>query len=252
MLLMDQYNTPALVARIVNYGEADRICALITRDHGKISVLARGARRSRKRFGGALSLFVIGDAAIKARTRGDLSLLEHFDSLEDLALAISGDVIKVAHGSYLLELAREMWPEDQPEQGAFELLCAALRALAGHQPSPPLLRAFELQFLAAMGLTPCLDRCVACGEKPDDDGPTLFNLHRGGILCNRCDPHGWPLSPKARCYLLNQGRIPMEEAAAATPEVQTAREARDLMLDVVRHHLGKDLKSLEFIMKLRG
>lgn len=248
---MDRYVTPALVARSVNYGEADRICALITRDRGKISVLARGARRSRKRFGGALSLFVIGEAAVKARSRGDLSLLEQFDSLEDLAPGISSDVVKVAHGSYLLELSRELWPEDQPDPGAFEILCEALRTLAGCSPSPPLLRAFELQFLEAMGLTPCLDRCVACGLEPEQT-PVLFNLHRGGILCHRCDPHGWPLSQEARRHLLDLSRTPLAEAAHAAPGRQAAREARDLMLDVVRYHLGKDLKSLEFITKLRG
>ena len=248
---MERYNTPALVARTVNYGEADRICALLTRDRGKISVLARAARRSRKRFGGALSLFVIGDAAVKTRARGDLSLLERFDSLEDLAPGISGDVIKVAHGSYLLELARELWPEGQPEPAAFELVCEALRALTRCPPSPPLLRAFELQYLEIMGLSPCLDRCVACGRDPGEE-QTLFNLHRGGILCRRCDPHGWPLPHPARRYLVEMGRLPLADAAAAAPEPRTAQPARDLMLDVVRHQLGKDLKSLEFITQLRG
>ncbi len=248
---MEQYNTPALVARTVNYGEADRICSLLTRDRGKISVLARAARRSRKRFGGALSLFVIGDAAVKSRARGDLSLLERFDSIEDLAPGISGDVVKVAHGSYLLELARELWPEDQPEPAAFELVCEALRALAANPPSPPLLRAFELQCLEIMGLSPCLDRCVACGRDPGEQG-TLFNLHRGGVLCRSCDPQGWPLPHAARSFLVQMGREALASAAVATPARDTAHQARDLMLDVVRHHLGKDLKSLEFITQLRG
>ena len=248
---MERYNTPALVARSVNYGEADRICALITRDRGKISVVARSARRSRKRFGGALSLFVIGDATVRSRARSDLSLLERFDSLEDLAPGISADVVKVAHGSYLLELARELWPEGQPELRAFELLCDALRTLSRRPPSPPLLRAFELQFLEAMGLSPCLDRCVACGRDPGESD-TLFNLQRGGVLCQRCDPHGGSLPHEARRYLLALGRAPMEQAATATTESKTARQARDLMLAVVRHHLGRDLKSLEFIAKLRG
>jgi len=248
---MERYNTPALVARTVNYGEADRICALLTRDRGKISVLARAARRSRKRFGGALSLFVIGDAAVRARSRGDLSLLERFDSLEDLAPGISGDVVKVAHGSYILELARELWPEDQPEPAAFELVCEALRSLASDPPSPPLLRAFELQLLEAMGLNPCLDRCVACGEDPGEV-TTLFNLHRGGILCGDCDPHGWPLSHEARRHLVDLARIPLAEASGVSVDKRDAWQARDLMLEVVRHQLGKDLKSLEFIAKLRG
>ena len=249
---MLSYNTPALVARVVNYGEADRICTLLTRSHGRISVLARAARRSRKRFGGALSLFIIGEAAVRQRRSGDLSLLERFASLEDLAFGISSDVVKVAHGSYLLELARELWPEDQPDEWAFELLCEALRALAAHPPSPSLLRAFELQFLEAMGLCPCLDRCVACGRAPGQRSPVLFNLHRGGILCRRCDPRGANLGQDARQHLLQLARAPIPAAVDQQAPRAAARESRELMLQVVRHHLGKDLKSLEFITKLRG
>ena len=248
--------TPALVARSVDYGEADRICSLLTRDLGRVSALARSARRSRKRFGGALSLFVIGDATLKP-SRGDLLALERFDALQDLAPGIGGDVIKVAHGSYMLELARELWPEGQADADAFDLLCDGLRAVADNPPSPPLLRGFELQLLQAMGLAPCLDRCVSCGTAealaaPGNHGQVVFNLHRGGIVCPACTPSGTALDPAAHELLLGLSRTPLHRCPDAIASAAHARQARDLMLTVVRHQLGKDLKTLDFILKLRG
>jgi DNA repair protein RecO (recombination protein O) len=244
--------TAALLARTVDYGESDRICDLLTATVGKVSALARGGRRSRKRFGGALSLFVIGEATLRpGRGSGRLLTLERFDAREDLASAISGDLVKVAHGSYMLELARELWPPHQPEPDGFELICQALRVLAREQPSPSLLRAYELQLLVGAGLDPCLDRCVSCGGQRLGD-PILFNAHRGGVVCPDCGPRGWPLSPGARSGLISLARMPLAQAAVQRPEREAALQMRDLMLLWVRHQLGRDLKTLQFIEQLRG
>jgi DNA repair protein RecO (recombination protein O) len=257
---VDRIQTPALLARSVDYRDADRICTLLTRAQGKISALARGARSSRRRFGGALSLFVIGDASLRpARRGGELLTLECFDALEDLAPRIASDAVKVGHGSYILELARELWPPAQPEEAAFELVCDALRTLAGSGPDPALLRAYELQLLGAIGLAPALDRCVGCGAAAAD--PVRVNIARGGILCADCGP-GLPLSVAAHAVLLRLQRAPLGRAsalaagdppAALSPgTVSPMREARDVMQLVLRQVLGKDLRSVEFLAQLAG
>jgi len=231
----------------VDYGEADRICTLLTPDLGKVSALARSARRSRKRYGGALSLFVIGEATLAPPRRGELMLLERFDAVEDLAPAISADVIKVAHGSYVLEVTRELWPPEQPDRPCFDLVCATLRLLAARPPSPSLLRAFELRLLAAVGLAPALDRCVRCEGEAFEGG--WFDLGRGGVLCPACGPGGQPLSPEAHRTLQQLAHAPLEQAADLA-QGGVAAETRAVMLATVRHHLGKDLRSLQFLLQL--
>lgn len=241
-----------MVARRVDYGEADRICTLLTASLGKVSVLARSARRSRKRFGGALSLFVIGKATVKEPARGDLHLLERFDSIEDLGPGIASDVVKMAHGSYILEVTRELWPAAQPEPECFELVCEALRVLASQQSaSPSLLRAFELKLLSAVGLEPSLDRCVRCGSDRLGD-PLVYNVHQGGLICAACGPQGWPMSLEIQGALLRARDMPLDEAAGTSQPQQVARQMRDLMLLTMRHHLGKELRSLEFLIQLSG
>ena len=71
--------TAAIVLRTVDYGEADRVVTLFTRDHGKLSALARGARKSVKRFGAALGLFGVGEAVLVDKPNVELATLERFD-----------------------------------------------------------------------------------------------------------------------------------------------------------------------------
>ena len=246
---MERVTTAALLARAVDYGEADRVCTLLCEDLGKVSALARSARRSRKRFGGALSLFVVGEATLAPPRRGELLSLERFDARQDLSGRISADLVKTAHGSYVLEVARELWPAAQPEPAAFALVCQTLAALADNPPSPALLRCFELSLLAVMGLAPLLEHCVGCGEVGFGEG--WFDLARGGALCQRCGPGDRPLPAEVRAMLLRLARLAPDEAAGLKQPAEVARSTRDLMLAVVRHHIGKELKSLEFLMQLR-
>ena len=79
---MSSLTTTAIVLRAVNYGEADRIVTLFGRDTGRLSALARGARKSQRRFAGGLSLCALGSAAIRERAGAELVTLERFDATE--------------------------------------------------------------------------------------------------------------------------------------------------------------------------
>ncbi|MCC6746540.1 MAG: DNA repair protein RecO [Deltaproteobacteria bacterium] len=243
--------TRALVARLVDYGEADRVCTLICEGPGKVSALARGARSSRRRFGGALGPFVLGEAALKTPRRGELWSVERFESLEDLGRGIAGDVVKLAHGSYVLELARELSPPGVPEPEVFALVLEVLRAFEGRPPSPTLLRCYELRLLEALGVAPELEACTVCGGAAEEE-PVAFSLRQGGVVCGRCSGEGLQVPGAALSLLRALRRAPAEAAARLQPEASAARGARELMLHVVRQHLTGELKSLAFITQLAG
>src|SRR4051812_35332974 len=99
---MQSVISDAIVVRVIDYGEADRVATLLTDAAGKVSALARGARRSRKRFA-ALELFARGEARIK-EGRGELWTFESFDVARGFP-HLSLDVTKVAHGAYACEVA---------------------------------------------------------------------------------------------------------------------------------------------------
>lgn len=243
--------TEALLARSVDYGEAHRICELLTRSHGRISVLARGARRSRRRFGGALSLFVISRATVKVVSGRELHTLERLECQRDLGGALAGQMAKMAHGSYIVELARELWPVEEPDPPRFELVCLALTTLAEAPASPALLRAYELQLLGSFGLAPNLQTCVRCGRKELSD-PCHFDVAGGGVVCGRCPAPNMPLPGEALAALRLLAQTPLPQAAGAVAHLGAEPRAtmQRLMLAQLRYHLGKDLKSLQFIGSL--
>ena len=247
--------TPALIARSVDYGETDRILTLLTETGGKISALARGARRSRKRFGAALSLFVLGRAELVApRREGALWRLERFEAMEDLGGRISVDLGRVTHGSYILEVTRELWPSEAHEPAIFGLVIEALRAVAATSPSPSLLRSFELGLLKEIGLAPSFDRCVDCGAVISDDapGPFGFSATSGGIICGGCGAHGWPLTAATRREAKVLTSMPPLDAAERQPDLAVARALREMLMLLIRHHVGRELHAWQFLSQMAG
>ncbi len=155
----------AFVVRMVDYRDSDRIVTLFTEDTGKVSALARGAKKSRKRFGAALSPYMLGRVKLKGSLHGgklptlsDIQPLEHFPN-------IGKDMIRLALAGYFAELCRETIPESNPEPGIFELLLEAHRIMNTGRPKRALVRAFELHLLTQLGFSPQLERCG--GSSPD-------------------------------------------------------------------------------------
>src|SRR3954466_9865297 len=100
-------STPAIVLRAVNYGEADRIVTLFGRETGRLTALARGARKSQRRFSGGLGLCSVGMAALRERPGADLMTFERFDVTESHA-ALGSDVALMAHAAYAAELVGKL------------------------------------------------------------------------------------------------------------------------------------------------
>lgn len=251
----------ALVLRRIDYGEADRVVTLLCRDGGKLSALARGARRSKRRFVG-LELYARGVARLRPG-RGELWTLEGFDVARGYP-HLTLDVARVAHAAYGCELVRELLPPHQTELRVFELLCTLLALLDGGVAlSPPAhLRAFELALLDALGFAPSFERCIACDADVGDgaEGPAHVDARRGGVLCGDCgaEQGARPLPEATRRLLARAQRLPLDEAAALldetptrpAPERATWDAAREVCSSLLAEHLSRPLKSLEFIAKL--
>jgi DNA repair protein RecO (recombination protein O) len=247
---MTRAKLTAIVLRAVDTGDADRVVTLLTRERGKVSAFARGARASRRRFGGSLEPFTLVTAEVRERSASDLLGLESVSALDAFG-GIRGDLARIACASYAAELARELVRDDQPHEDLFDLLAAYLAVLAAGPARPAALRAFELGALRAAGLAPRLDGCARCGAALAEDRPARFDPALGGALCLPCAPRGAPggpsLSPATAAALerLAAGGLP---AAAAEPLPPPAgREARDALGAFVEHHLGRRLQARRFL-----
>ena len=245
-----RFLTPAVVLRTVDYAEADRIVTLFTRDHGKLSAIARGARKSRKRFGAGLALFGVGHATLSERAGAELATLEAFDGARGFPGLVL-DVAKVAHGGYASELVRELVPPRQPEVALFDLLIEFFTWLDAHEARAETLRVLELKVLELVGLRPSLERCLRCdGDGGLDRDGQVFDVRRGGVVCGACHGDGRALSGEARRALLVAQALDLDEAAglALSPALNAA--CREALSALLTDHLGRPLKSVEFITKL--
>jgi len=185
---MPLHRTEAVIIRTMDYRESDRIVTFFTRDFGKVSGVARGARRSTKRFSGSLNLFChIVLQFFEKRSQNlvrvdDCDLLAHFNH-------IRLDVLKMAHMSYLVELILIMAPEKEKQQELFDELIKALNLFNKGQYSAQEALLEEMRFLALLGYAPHLSNCLSCEARIDSGRSFGFHPERGGLLCSRCADH---------------------------------------------------------------
>jgi DNA repair protein RecO (recombination protein O) len=253
----ESLTTEAIVLRSIAYGDADLIVTLYTRGRGRLSALARGARKSTRRFSGALGLFTVSSMQLRGRPGGELWTVHSAEPVRSFA-HLATDMGAFAHASYGTELARELTAAEQPDELVLDLLVELYQVLAEHGPSAQLLRVFELRLLGIIGLAPVLDRCVGCGTEAVDGRGVVLDSARGGVCCAACAALARqvgvrPLSGPARRILADAQAAPSLAAARGqSPNPEVAAEARDALLSIVLGHVDRPLRSLEFIAKVSG
>lgn len=238
--------------------ESDLLVVLYTATHGRVAAVARGARKSQRRFAGALQLLVLGRYQLGRRPRGELWGLDGAE-VEREFTQLASDVFAVAHASYVAEVVAGLLPAEMPDPHVLDLIVAFWESLAEGGPSPAALRVVELELLDVAGHKPALDACAACGETALELG-AMFDPTRGGAICKRCAATSRaagvrPLEPGTLAYLRAVAGAGSPSAARALdshPSVTTADRtaARDALVAMVTSLVGKPLKSLEYIAKL--
>ncbi|MCB9744945.1 MAG: DNA repair protein RecO [Alphaproteobacteria bacterium] len=235
----------AVVVGHVDYRDADRIVQLLTAPHGRISALARSARRSAKRFGGALDLGNRVDVMLRPG-RGDLW---HLDSAElaDGRPHMRQDLDRIALGAYCCELVASLARSEHPEPRLFGLLDVALMVLdaATTVPSACFRLGVEAKALTFSGMTPVLTRCAACGEDLGE-GPLVLDPGSGGVLHRRCGG-GAPITAEEAEALEDIRRTPLAELVDREPLACGAWLLHDLLV----WQTGRALKSKELLASLQ-
>ncbi len=177
--------SPAVVVRALDYGEADRIVTFVAPEAGRLTGIAKGAKKSRRRFGAALELFTLVSLTYFEKPAFELVRLEGAEILSTFPDA-RRDLTKIAHAAYLVEAAGRVVQPREPAHGVFRLLVETLREVDREPPDEGRLRAFELQLLALLGYHPELRRCARCRRPRPAEGRFRVSLRAGGLLCRRC------------------------------------------------------------------
>ncbi|GAB4260747.1 MAG: hypothetical protein Kow0092_09780 [Deferrisomatales bacterium] len=192
---MSAERTEALLLRATPYGEADLVAVLLSPCHGRVAALAKGARRSRRRFGGVLDYFNLLEVQVRPGRSG-LGRLLDADLLRTYA-AVRRDVEAYRTAGQMLEIAHLGSREGAGEEGWFGLVRGGLEALDGGGDPESLVAVFQVKALAVLGYGLDLDRCPRCGRPYPDDGYAHRPAVRSGaaVVCRACgDPRAPALS----------------------------------------------------------
>jgi len=249
---MAGFATEAVVLRVVAFGESDLVVQLLTRRAGRLTAIAKGARRSTRRFPGVLDLFNRLRVQVERPRRPAMARLEHA-RLVDAFLGLRADARRFALGCFLLELLDRLAPEGGPRRdldALFEFAASALAALERTRPDRRTRALLELRALAALGLQPELRACVRCARPLEGSAPIAFSVPEGGPLCTACERPGDAALAVHLGTLraLERGaRLPLERIERLALSAGALDEALRLLDRFQRFHLGVELRSAGFV-----
>lgn len=233
----------SFVLSSLDYGDNDRIASLFSLEHGRIRVFARGARKSRKRFGPALEPFARIEAEV--RIKDGLSSIHQADVLS-LYPGIRSDLARIALALYACELVDAITAEGQPYPRLFRLLAACFDRLETATATDDDRRFFEINLLNILGYRPSLESCSRCDTPFDERGAYL--LDHGEAVCRSCTAGGQPLyssTLKALASCLKTGTFGQIPFSA-----ETLQQGGSLLDDAIAAHTGRRLKSLDFLRQI--
>jgi DNA repair protein RecO (recombination protein O) len=188
----------AVVLKRLDYSESSQVVALYTRDHGKVRVIAKGARRSTgKRFKPGLELLEAGDVVFSVRHVGQESLAPLSEWAPDRAfLGLRERLDRLQAAQYAADATAHLTEDWDRHPALFESLEGILDALCDASDVILALCDYQRTLLEEVGLAPRLDGCVGCGLQVGGrgggdacfGGDVYFSSFEGGLLCRDCEP----------------------------------------------------------------
>ena len=236
------YRDHGIVLRTWKLGEADRIASLLTRTHGRVRAVAKGARKARSRFGGRVEPGVHLSLQLYAG-RGELDTITQVEAV-DAMTATRSDLQRLGRASVMLEVAGQVGPDREPNPALYHLLLGALRTL-DQQDRPLVVAGFLWKVMTQEGVQPALDECGGCGS---GDDLVAFDPAGGGVRCGRCRV-GIPLDAEALAVLraIGEGRL---RTVLDRPPSAVTRSVEQIALAAMEQHLERRLRAAGVVADL--
>ena len=240
----------AIVLRHADWGEADRLLWLFTRETGKVQGIAKGVRKPRSRKAGHLEPFTRVELLL-AYGR-DFPIVTQAEA-KDMYLSLREDLVRVGYASYVIELLDRFTYEEGENINLYRLLNETLSRL-NSEPQPAFaVRYYEIRLLDLVGFRPQLFHCVNCGEeiKAEDQ---YFSFEKGGVFCPNCgkkEPKVRPVSMQALKILRHFQRSKFIEAQRARLSAIVDLELENLMGYYLTFLLERGLNTPSFLRRVR-
>ncbi|NPV90249.1 MAG: DNA repair protein RecO [Firmicutes bacterium] len=254
---MGFYNTEALILKARDWGEADRLVTLFSRDKGKLVAVAKGLRKPQSKLRGGVQ--VLSRSELMLHTGRSLDRITGSQSIHGFDLGDSLD--KLTCGMYWADLLDRILPEREANPPIYELAMKSLAGLeasdSGRFPLEAFSLFFEWNLINLMGYQPCLDCCVLCREplEPEREREFNFSAGEGGLLCRSCSPGTdgrVRLTAPTLAILRRWSAISFNHFNRIAVSPASRQEINTVVESVLLYHLERDLPSRGFLNRLGG
>lgn len=240
----------AVVLRHSDYGEADRLLTIFTREQGKLRAIAKGVRKMQSRKAGHLEPFT--QVALMLAQGHDLWIVTQAEAIKSLQ-PLREDLTRIGYAGYVVELLDRFTYEEGQNWQLYQLLVETLKRLSQEEEAFVPVRYYEMRLLDLLGFRPMLFECALCGKtiQPEDQ---YFSAERGGVLCPDCSlkvNEVRPVSMDALRYMRHFQRSTYSEAKRADPGNDTRAEVEALLNYYLTYLLERNLNTPEFIRQIQ-
>ncbi|WP_240376599.1 DNA repair protein RecO [Bacillus piscicola] len=238
-----------IVLRTIAYGETNVILRLYTREAGKISLMARGAKKPKSKLRAIAQPLVYGMFLYYKST--GMSTLNQGDPIDSFRF-IREDLLKTAYASYMAELLDKVTEEKEINPYLFELFLRLIQHMNDDNDPEVLIRIFEIKMLAQAGIKPELNHCSRCRRT---EGTFSFSVKEGGFLCQLCqhtDPHRIHIQPRTVELLRTFYYLNIERLGEISLRPATKRELKLVLESYYEAYSGLHLKTKRFLQQMES
>ncbi len=239
-------NTDALVLRVTDTGESDRLVTLLTSEYGVLRAFANRAKKINSKMHGATQSLCYADFSIYKNRD---SYIVDDAVAKEVFFGLREDIEKLALAQYFCSLAAEIVPEMEPARDYLRVILNSLHLLEKQRRSNDFIKAVtELKFMAYSGFMPDLTACAVCENEPS--GEMFFNVDDGCVYCGGCSRGGEKINSTVLTAMRHVCASPIEKIYSFSLPTQDEKRFAYVCEKFLISQTGKKFKTLEFYKSL--
>ncbi len=242
-----------LVLRLIDYGETDQIARLFLKETGILSAIAKGIKKSQRRFPHHLEPFRLYNFKLSKKPTHDLYWIQSADQIASFD-GILTDIRKIALGHVLMELVLKGVREGPPQKNLYALLISLLQSLESCENIFNLWFYSEIHILRLLGFLPNFSTCHRCKRPLAKESSPCFDPVSGGLICPRCQKSasqkGTLLGAEALSALQFLTKAPLPSIARLKISEESRTTMADFLTEYITFHLERPLQSISFLKEV--
>jgi len=245
--------TRGLVLKVAGHGESDKIVTFYSPDIGRVTAIAKGAKRSKQRFVNKLEEFTLLGITYRPSRNGGLLFLSEAE-LENPFLSLRAIHERYVVAMLACELIIRFTSEHDPDPEVFSLLLWLLDAVNRGTPPLQTTALFHLRLLGATGYQPELSHCRSCNQTVNNSRSFALQPANGSLVCNRCNSHvqhsNFSLSLQTIKFLQTAQQLDTQRLERLQMPIKAARETLQVLYRYSQHLLQRDIHSWRFVKEI--